>query len=529
MARVEELANVLKTLPEAPWYPQSGPQSLAYVCDATELFYGGSAGSGKTDLILGLARTAHINSLIVRSQATQFKALKRRITTSLHTGDRWANAGDGGTLRTFDGRYIELSGCNNMSDANTKFRGQDHDLKAWDEAPTIPEDVITFVNGWNRTTIPGQRCRRVLTGNPPSMPEEEWILDYFKPWLRDFSAEPGEIRWFIRDPNQTADQRTRWIEVEDGKPIKIGKETIEPVSRTFIPARLEDNPILEQTGYRQTLINLPEPYKSQLLYGDMTIGLNDDERQLIPTKWVEAAMRRWTEKPPEGATLRAISCDPARGGSNRATLAKRYSNWVAPLIIIPGKEVPDSPALVRRAALHIESIFAPFIIDITGTAGGAMYDTMRLLHPTVPSYAFVAAAASKYTDKSGRIKMRNKRTEAYWRLRDALDPIHGIDLMLPPDDQLKVELTVGKWYMFTSGAGLEEKEDIAKRLGGKSPDLADAVAMLFMDVDATAGWVAPAPTRPQPFMGTDLTAPVDKLDKFERAEMVRAGHRDPWT
>ena len=48
------------------WLPQPGPQSDAYFTEADELFYGGQAGGGKSDLIMGLALTAHTNSLILR-------------------------------------------------------------------------------------------------------------------------------------------------------------------------------------------------------------------------------------------------------------------------------------------------------------------------------------------------------------------------------------------------------------------------------------------------------------------------------
>jgi hypothetical protein len=499
---------------------------LAYISEADELFFGGSAGGGKSDLIIGLALSAHINTLVIRLQSTQLTGFKNRIQELMMPGDRWQGIGPhGGILRTHDGRQVEFSGCENFTDAVKKFRGRAHDLKCWDELPTIPENVFTFVNGWNRSTVEGQRCRIVGAGNPPSRPEEEWVLDYWGPWLRDFAAEPGDILYFVRIEG-------KWQQVADSSPVKIGKETIKPRSRTFIPARLEDNPILEKTGYRETLINMPEPYKSQLLYGDMKIGLSDDARQLIPTEWIAAAQRRWVEKKPHDAVLKCIACDPARGGMNRSVIGRRYDNWIPPLIAIPGKDTPTGPILANRAIMYIDSVYAPFIIDITGTAGGGLHDAMKILHPTIPSYAFVAAGASKYTDRSGRIKMRNKRTEAYWRLRDALDPIHGIELMLPPGNELKVELAAARWYMFASGAGIEEKEEIAKRLGGQSPDLADTVAMLFMDVDATAGWIPEAPSRKMPFMGADLRSPTERLDKYEIADVLRdtgKAYSDPWT
>ena len=48
------------------WVPNPGPQTDAYFSDADELFYGGQAGGGKTDLELGLALTAHRRSLVLR-------------------------------------------------------------------------------------------------------------------------------------------------------------------------------------------------------------------------------------------------------------------------------------------------------------------------------------------------------------------------------------------------------------------------------------------------------------------------------
>jgi hypothetical protein len=48
------------------WFATTGPQLLAYNSQADELFYGGSAGGGKSDLLIGLTLTAHKRSLILR-------------------------------------------------------------------------------------------------------------------------------------------------------------------------------------------------------------------------------------------------------------------------------------------------------------------------------------------------------------------------------------------------------------------------------------------------------------------------------
>ena len=60
-------------------------------------------------------------------------------------------------------------------------------------------------------------------------------------------------------------------------------------------------------------------------------------------------------------------------------------------------------------------------------------------------------------------------------MREALDPNDGIDMALPPDDQLTGELTAPKWRVM-SGARIrvESKDDIKKRIK-RSTDCAVAV------------------------------------------------------
>ena len=48
-----------------------------FICEADELFYGGQAGGGKTDLLLGLSLT-HRTSIIFRRQFAHLKAITSR-------------------------------------------------------------------------------------------------------------------------------------------------------------------------------------------------------------------------------------------------------------------------------------------------------------------------------------------------------------------------------------------------------------------------------------------------------------------
>src|SRR3954447_9131068 len=65
-SRAEAIDLATKSTAALAWVPNPGPQTSAFLCEADELFYGGEAGGGKTDLGIGLALTAHKRSLILR-------------------------------------------------------------------------------------------------------------------------------------------------------------------------------------------------------------------------------------------------------------------------------------------------------------------------------------------------------------------------------------------------------------------------------------------------------------------------------
>jgi hypothetical protein len=60
------VAGALAATKDLIWVPNPGPQTEAYFCEADELFYGGSAGGGKSDLMIGLSLVQHKKSLILR-------------------------------------------------------------------------------------------------------------------------------------------------------------------------------------------------------------------------------------------------------------------------------------------------------------------------------------------------------------------------------------------------------------------------------------------------------------------------------
>lgn len=469
--------------PVSSWEPLPGPQTMAAQCQADELYYGGQAGGGKTDLLLGIAGIEHQRTIIFRRIWKEFKEMLDRAEEIYGDSGGAYNT----NLKIFKLPYqksIEFASIEHHNDISG-FKGRAHDLKAWDEVSEFTEYMFRFVNAWNRSTIPGQRCRVIATGNPPTSAEGEWVIRYWGPWLdKNYPnpAAPGELRWFaVVDGKDT--------EIESGDPFEHNGEMIFPRSRTFIPAALSDNPYLERTGYRAVLQGLPEPLRSQMLYGDHTIGMKDDARQVIPTAWIQKAMNRWTLEGKPDVSLSALGVDVSRGGKDQMVLAPRFGNWFGPLEKHEGAEVPDGPAAAAIVAGFLSGRRAWVMIDVIGV-GCSPYDNLRG-NNAVNVLGLNSSERSDATDRSGMLCFVNKRAEWYWKMREALDPENGDNIALPPDPQLSADLAAPRFDVRSNGIQVEKKIDIIKRLG-RSPDCGDAVVYAHAEQSFIVGKVISA-------------------------------------
>lgn len=440
--------------------PLPGPQTNAYESDADIIGYGGSAGGGKTLLAVGKAATRHKKSIIFRRHKEDTKDLWSKMRTLYGTVGR-ANESSKEWKDLPGDRYVRLVGLQHLWDWQN-YQGQEHDFWDFDEATQFPEIAIRTLMAWCRSPDPNQRCQVMLGFNPPTTPEGEWIIDFFGPWLDEAHpnpALPGELRWFARLDDKD-------VEVKDGAPFEHKSERVKPLSRTFFPARLEDNPILDATNYRATLQGLPEPLRSQMLYGDFSIGLQDDEWQVIPTAWVRAAQARWSKGARPSGPMTQAGIDVAQGGADAFATARRWGTWFDEIEIIPGPEVPDA----NVAAQHVARVLADggiALIDGDGIGSSTFFLAHALIGDRVGCY--MGSAPTDWRDRPGGMKFLNTRAAAYWALRLALDPSSNLNVALPPDRDLLVELTAPTWKPLAHGAQLEPKADIKARLG-RSPD-----------------------------------------------------------
>jgi hypothetical protein len=477
-ARQEVVSAAMSATAGMRWVPNPGPQAEAYFCDADELFYGGQAGGGKTDLEAGLALTAHKRSLLLRRTNKEALGLVERIAEIM--GSRDAYNGQNNVWRLDDGKIIDIGGVQ-LEEDKQKYKGNPHDLICFDEVSDFTESQYTFIIGWNRSADPKQRCRVVNAGNPPTRPEGLWVIKRWAAWLdpkHPNPAKPGELRWY------TTGEDGKEIEVDGPGPHLIGGELITAKSRTFIPAKLADNPDLSATNYAATLAALPEELRAAYRDGRFDASLKDGAFQTIPTSWVVAAQARWKKDGFQGLAMTAMGLDPAGGGRDTAELARRYGGWYDELVSAQGAETADGSSTAATVVKHRRD-GCPVVVDLGGGYGGGV--TLRLKDNEIPHVGFNGANKSTAKTKDGKLSFANKRAEAWWKFREELDPDQegGSAIALPPDPELLADLCTPTWSLTTRGILIEDKDSIRKRLG-RSPGKGDAVVMALSEGNRAA-------------------------------------------
>lgn len=196
------------------------------------------------------------------------------------------------------------------------------------------------------------------------------------------------------------------------------------------------------------------------------------EDMLIPLRWVEAAQER--QAPPQHNASLCLGCDVARFGSDRTVLCLRDQFAVRHLESHTGHSTMVTAGRVLATAREWRIPAQRCFVDDTGVGGGVsdrLHEQQFNLNPV--NFGESARDGERFA---------NRRTEMFWRLRDALNPeiTHSPRLAIPKSmSELAAEIT-RPLYAYTSRGQikLEAKDQIKARLG-RSPDLADALALTF--------------------------------------------------
>lgn len=496
-----ELRRIVAPIAAKAWIPQPGPQTEAFYSHADETLYGGAAGGGKTDLLLGLATTRHERTVLFRRQSVDLETIWNRLML-ITNGRRQKADGNRKKMRLVDNRFIEF-GHLEKPGSEKGWQGNPHDLYAFDEAAQLDEAKVKFVLQWKRSTTPGQRTRAVFATNPP-IPEFDrdgkiidtgtgaWLKEWFAPWLEETfpdPAQPGELRWcfmvqegdrnvtiWVAGPGGYDPTTHEQLESYTQDDVLAGKVMV-AFSRTFIKSLLKDNVFLKSTGYAAQLSATPEPLRSLLLNGSFTVKGEDHPFQVIPTLDVLRAQDRYRTALNSGEWKKwrqlVLFGDIAQGGMDMTVLQSLLENdfFEEPFAQAgrhtpTGKEVQAMVLLKRRDNSLVG-------LDGTGGWGGSTRDLLEQNHKIIAEMVIASAKSTGWTADM-RYKFGNVRSEMWWTMREALAEKSGFEIKLPLSTRVSTQLTAPIFIIKGNVIFIEDKDDLRKRLGS-STDEADAI------------------------------------------------------
>lgn len=227
----------------------------------------------------------------------------------------------------------------------------------------------------------------------------------------------------------------------------------------------------------------------------------DDEFSMIPSIWVEAAQDRWRDFERRGVSPLVVfgenidyGLDIARHGRDKSAVAKVWGLKYCERIWTE-EFTPSTIDLAMRVEQHMERV-ARIKIDADGMGTGAA-DYLVGVRGQAAYPFFGGEKLKEWRDASGYLEAFNQRSAAWWNMRELLDPNQGHDIMLPPDDGLKGDLSaVRRGSQAGSAIRIEEKALTKQRIG-RSPDRGDAVVLAFWRppvVAAKREWTAGYPS-----------------------------------
>lgn len=201
----------------------------------------------------------------------------------------------------------------------------------------------------------------------------------------------------------------------------------------------------------------------------------DDLSRVIPLAWVRAAQARWlANRSATKGPMDAIGLDVAQGGPDNTCVAPWHGARLEPLTLIRGVDATDGPA-VAGAVVSLMRDDAVIAVDMGGAWGSSALTHLKT-HLKLTALGVNPAQGATKRSACGKYGFVNMRAQLHWQFREALDPVTGENLELPPDDDLVEELIAPTFEIKPRGIQIESKEEIKKRLG-RSPDRSDATLL----------------------------------------------------
>lgn len=242
---------------EILWQPNDGPQTAFLSSVAREVMYGGAVGGGKTDALLALAlrwvdHPKHRAMILRRTRPNLQEVIDRalQLYKPAVPGAKWKESESRWVFPS--GAVIQMGYAENEKDI-LNFKSFEYNLICFDELTSFTEYMYNFMFTRNRTKSDDLPLM-MRSGTNPGDVGHDFVLKRF------IGSKAGND---LREPHKIY---TEYIDIElDGKQLKV------PVSRQFIPSRVQDNPRM--------------PNRAEYIAGIMASMTPEDQAAYLEGRW----------------------------------------------------------------------------------------------------------------------------------------------------------------------------------------------------------------------------------------------------
>lgn len=242
-----------------PQRPTARQKLFLDLKDKREVFYGGAAGGGKSSALL-MAALEYIDvpgysALILRKTYADLAkpgALLDRAQQWLRGKAHWS---DKNKTWTFPSGATLSFGYIDAENDKFNFQGAEFQFIGFDETSQFTKSQYAYLFSRLRRLKGSDVPIRMRAASNPGGLGAAWVYERFIP------------EGFV--PDDAIEEKV-WTKID------VDEETGDPIERYFVPARLDDNPHLDQAEYEQSLRELDPVTRAQLRRGDWQITVRGD-------------------------------------------------------------------------------------------------------------------------------------------------------------------------------------------------------------------------------------------------------------
>lgn len=228
-----------------------------------------------------------------------------------------------------------------------------------------------------------------------------------------------------------------------------------------------DNPFISKTEIDRLIDELggvQNDVVKQEIFGEF---LDTTSNLLFSMKLIDDAMAR-VQSDDSGAVIWGL--DVARYGDDRSVLVVREGNYVKKIESFNKLSLSALRAEIYQRYLNTEAKPDVIFVDAIGVGAGVCDELQHYIGGGIVREAIGSAKAN---DR----RYENKRAEMYFNLEKALKY-----LKITPHEQLKQDLAMLSYKFSSAGKYIISSKDEIKKVYGRSPDFADALAMTYYDI-----------------------------------------------